>query len=330
MSLFLYIILLISAALFYPLYENDLSFAVLAALLILPVMMLIQIAVTVRELKVLSKSGDTVAHKGERGGINVDIINGSPFAVSELRLRVRTRTSPWGIDDKKIIDASVGASSRIRSVIETDTSHYGVTDLYLDSMEVRDVLGLFRWKVKTHGRKLGSLFVIPRIDEEYRPFAEGIVNAVNFTEDDDGEKTVTTGPGEVIDFRDFMEGDRTVHIHHKLSARFDKDIVKVMGTDDVKPFLFIPLDEDGMDPDTRDRIIERTLNIAYFVGKSGQGAFAEVLSGGIPTETEIKDEESFNSAAMLMAVSAFPYPVPVKGYICCVTGSEEEADYVSR
>ncbi|MBQ7989847.1 MAG: DUF58 domain-containing protein [Oscillospiraceae bacterium] len=271
MTKVIYLILLIAAALFYPLYENILSLAVLVSLLVLPVLSLADMLVKSRQVGVVSPADET-GHKGTHT-VPVRVTNGSISPLSKVDVEISVRYIPF--DERRRVTEHIAVPARSSDTVyvELRADSYGAADVTVERVTVHDLLGLFR-----HRKKIGrtSRFTfIPQAEEKYREAAEKLT--VMMTGDEDGADIPTTAPGDVIDFRDYVPGDRLTLVHHKLSARFDKDIVKIMGAS-ADPSVCIAGDLSA----DRDRVLEECYNMLFFLSETGIQTYLMLTEGVVP------------------------------------------------
>ena len=281
-----YILILIVAAIFYPLYEGILSLTLLAALIVLPFVSLAEMLIRRKKLVVsgaFSEGKTSVIHKGDSAGEDVVIQNPSLFPTSGEICFV-TKNHPYGGDGEEIVqDIAVPSRSDARFTALVSSLHCGVVETELKYLKIHDILGLFTAKVVTDGGTV-STYIIPHISEEYEEEARSIKAARPSESDSEEDMRPTTSPGDVIDFRDFRPGDRMTLIHHKLSARFDKDIVKIMGASGEQKYLLCA-ELDGADPSQRDEILAHVISCAYYLDMLG----AEVLVSAPDVIKDMKD-----------------------------------------
>ncbi|MBQ5312187.1 MAG: DUF58 domain-containing protein [Oscillospiraceae bacterium] len=266
----IYIIILITAILFYPLYKDILSLIVLVTVILLPVATLAELIIRSKKIRIGGgfDGGTTVIYKGEKKDLPLLIKNDSLFPTGCAELCFETESKPFGRKETIVSEISVPSREVCSASAAVATAHCGTVDIKLSYIKVYDLLGLFSLKL-FRDTYSASVSVIPKVSEEYEEEAKLLMSA---SDGGDGDMTPTTAPGDVIDFRDFRPGDRITLIHHKLSARFDKDIVKIMGASGEKRFI-LNADIDGVSPDDRDEIITHVISCAYYLSDMCAGAY---------------------------------------------------------
>lgn len=268
MSRALYLIVLIAAACFYPLYRDDLSYLTLISVLILPVIMLLQLVISAVFLKYKAVGDNIAVYKGSEGEIRIDISNRSVFPLSNVKIRVRTRFLPSGETSGFSAVVPVPALRTQTVTVNVGAEHCGTAEVYVEYIKIYDLLRLFSVKLGK-GRMSGKIYIVPKISESHREYAKALMSAASqASEDTSADDVRPAGSGDVAGFREYAAGDRLSLIHHKLSARFDTDMVKVMsGRDGARYLLTADLSREELaeDLDLRDEILERFMSCAYYI-----------------------------------------------------------------
>ena len=270
----LYFLLLIGAGVFAVLYADVLSFILFAALIILPVFLLVQLIISAFFIKCEALNEKLTAYKGQPCEAAFRISNRSIFPV-HCRVRIKTVISPQGGVARSEVNIPVGARSEEIFSLNLGCEHCCKGEFYVESVQLYDVIRLFsvrRIKNQLHCR----IFVIPKADGNYRDEAESILRAKpeSFFENDIScDKAGSSG--DVCGFREFVPGDRLSLIHYKLSARFDKDIVKQFSAGG-SPKLLLTADLSGKISSERDDMLETLLGTALELYRMGAEAYMAV------------------------------------------------------
>ena len=277
-SRIIYMMLLIAAISFYPLYEDELSLMVMVSLIVLPVLLLADLIVKAGKCRVVCPE-DAVVHKGEHT-LRIKTVNGGISPVSKADMDISVSYLPFG--EREDLSDCVSVPSRGSAAVmqELVMDSYGAADIRVERIRIHDLLGLFTWRRKEDASVRYTC--IPDVDESYREAAEQIEMLISG--ETDGAEIPTTSPGDVIDFRDFHPGDRLTLVHHKLSARFDKDIVKIMGAGR-EPSVCIAADISR----DRDRVLEECYNILFFLAQLGTDVHMMLPEGIVPVGTDTLD-----------------------------------------
>lgn len=276
MTRILYFILLAAAALFFPLYKGALSLATLLTLLILPVLALIRLAVSARLFDGCPPSGDTVITKGSEGEVCIRLTNRSVFALSGCGLRIRAEYAPSGEVRYYNAAVPVPALSSQTASVNINALHCGSVRLTLEYVTLYDEFRLFSVK-RMKNRELGKICIIPDFTDDCSEEGKRIMRLpVNRSDLQNGEFTNMNGsPGDVTGYREFAPGDKMSSIHYKLSARFDKDIVKVMPPVGSKKYL-LSADLSEEDLSVRDVLLEKMLGTAKYLTEQSCEVYAAV------------------------------------------------------
>lgn len=335
-----YILILIAAALFYPLYEDKLSFILLVSLIILPVLLLIQMIISAVFLKCSPKRRSVTMIKGSEGEIGLRITNNSVFPLTSCCICVRADFAPSGETAYYKARIPLPALSSQTVNINMTGKHCGTAQVKLEYIKIHDLLHLFSLKALRKNDVSTAAYIIPKINEKHRELAMELLNAPPPSDCREETELLKSSPepGDVCGFREFAPGDRLSMIHYKLSARFDSDIVKILSAAGGSRFLLTAdlsdaavRGEDGnYDLDMRDILLEKLLSCAFFLMENGAEVFAAVPSGSpcttIPLEfgeaAVFEDRESYFSAAKALAASVHCGAVFEKGFILCPITAE--------
>ena len=328
----LYIFILIGAAAFYLLFADNLSFILLVSLLILPVIMLLQLIISALFLRCSVKADQISSFRGEPCEIAFRITNNSVFPLCGARLRIRSVCYPSETVNITTVTVPVPALQTQTVTLSFGSEHCCRTDITVESVKIYDLLRLFSAKVCK--RKLHcSLFIIPKLREHYMDEARELAARPPETHHNDTDIFRERGngvPGDVCGFRDFLPGDRLSLMHYKLSARFDRDIVKILSVSGASRFL-LTADLTSDSPDERDRALERLMSVAYslcaenvevyIAAPSEQDTFGlPVLSGTEQEELyamELSCGSDYFAAAKALCGADIPAAKSRKGFICC-------------
>ncbi|MCI7766711.1 MAG: DUF58 domain-containing protein [Oscillospiraceae bacterium] len=332
MTRFLYIFILIGAAAFYLLFADNLSFILLIALLILPVIMLLQLIISALFLRCSVKAEQITAFRGEPCEIAFRITNNSVFPLCGARLRIRSVCHPS--ETVKITNVVVPVPALQTSTVTLGfgSEHCSRVDITVENIKLYDLLRLFSARVCKR-RLHCSLFVIPKLREHYMDEARELAarSADSAYTDSDNFRERGNGiPGDVCGFRDFLPGDRLSLMHYKLSARFDRDIVKILSVNGAARFL-LTADLSSDSPDERDGVLERLMSVAYYLCGENAEVYIAAPSGkdtfGLPVLSGTGNEELFAiklcsgsdyfAAAKALCGANIPAAENHRDFICC-------------
>lgn len=327
----LYIILLIAAAFFYPLYEDKLSFITLVTLIILPVILLCQLIISAVFLKCSVPRESVTIFRGGEGEICLRLSNNSVFPLSGCKVRVKVIFRPTG--EVRYYTAAVPLPALRTETVSVNIGgrHCGAAEAYLEYVKIYDLLRLFSVK-KFRSKKLcGTMYIIPKISEKYFDEARRILSLPPCESLAESEYTRSSGsgtPGDVCGFREFAPGDRLSMMHYKLSARFDSDIVKILSVQNSSRYLLsadISASGSGNDLDTRDNILEKLMSCAYYLNEQNAEVYTAVPVGSSCRKimldsgeaAEYIDRASYFPIARALAAADFQGIPPENGFIYC-------------
>lgn len=273
----LYFFLLIAAAVFYPLFRDDLSFILLVTLLIIPAVLAVLLLVSSGRLRFKLNEKDERTARGEGIKLEVKIKNLSVLPVANCRINVMYRMA----DSKKTEKYTVGLSLKSKAeelvTVVLVPEHCGVMEYSVKSAEISDFIGLFKRKKKLDMN--GSVFVLPR-ELPCSPATEEIPAR----KDDAGMINAGRGsdPMEIAALREYADGDRMNRIHWKLSSRTEGLIVKELADNYSGKIMLIADTNACRDNYERDRVLDVFMSLGGFVIKNmGQCSW---LSGENDTE----------------------------------------------
>ncbi|MDE7294819.1 MAG: DUF58 domain-containing protein [Oscillospiraceae bacterium] len=287
MSRILYIFILITAICFYPLYRDNLSYIILISVTALPVLMAVQLAVSAKLLTHSIKKNSSAIFKGNEGEAQITLVNNSFFPMSGVRVGVRITYLPTGETRRQTADIPLPARSSQTVTVGITPKNCGEARVFLEYVKVYDLLHLFSVKLFKNEGMIGRVCIIPKVEAKYSEEAAALMQERSAASgNDEGSKGDSGAFGDVSGYRDFIPGDRLSRLHHKLSARFDKDIVRVMSPDSSGHFLLTAdlsagfganfgnadhsnADNIGNTPDKRDKRLEKLISMAYYLVQEG-------------------------------------------------------------
>lgn len=333
MTRILYILILIGGAAFYLLFADTLSFVLLISLIILPVILLTELMISSAFLKCSVKTEKVTSFRGEPCEAAFCISNNSVFPLPNTRLRIKTVCYPSGEVNYSIVNIPLPALRTETVTLTLGSEHCCRAEITVESVKIYDLLRIF--SAKRFKRKMNcTAYIIPKLKEQYAEEANALLHCfgTEFSEESETVRERGNGvPGDVCGFREFLPGDRLSLMHYKLSARFDKDIVKIMNVSGETRFL-LTADLSSEDHDRRDAALERLMSVAYYLALQGAEVYGAVpphidpfshttgesyiLRGETGTAVRIKDGSDYFSAARLFCGEDFPAAEGMRGFIC--------------
>ncbi len=247
----LYIIFLIAAAVFYPLFRDDLSFILLCTLLIFPAVMLVLLIAEVRAVKIRVRDFPGRIVRGEKLCMKIHIRNPLFVPVSCCAVTVLYRIGE-GSFEKYVITIPLRARSSENVELSIIPKHCGAVECLIKKAVFYDFIGLL-----SKGVKLDISMTAAVMPREY-PFCSSGEDDVSSLKDSSSaaKLSVIGGPAEVSGLRDYRDGDRINSIHWKLSSRSESFIVKEFSEPAAGTVLVIPDVCSSEDFSAKDRIMD--------------------------------------------------------------------------
>ena len=100
---------------------------------------------------------------------------------------------------------------------------------------------------------------------------------------------------EVSGIREYAPGDSMKNIHHKLSSRMSKLMVKEYAAEEGSDDGFVFIDDDSAQPDVRDSMLEFMYNVIYLRLKTDKKATGYILKGTAAAPVEITSKEDIDN-----------------------------------
>lgn len=191
---------------------------------------------------------------------------------------------------KKYFDLHYDENGQYSIVFADMTKHYGVVGISIDKIKIYDYMKLFAFKIPF------------KYENEVYIFPQSSSSAMDLgglkTDDDEGVGDMIASSFDksrenVIDLREYRQGDHIKSIHWKLSARMDELMVKEYDElISAKILLFI----DGTNTDDRDHWIEQIFFICRSLGQELMEYDIGWLCGGKHIKYTINKTDGFMSA----------------------------------
>lgn len=256
----LYFIMLIAAAIFYPLFKDDLSFILLVTLAALPFVLGIILAVSARRLKITAGDNSFTGTRGDPITVELTVKNPTPVPVSSLGLVVRYGMEGEKEEGKYTVSLPLKACSEEKISVTLKGEHCGVLRFRIEKASASDLIGLFRMKIKTDIS--GKAVLLPKELPCYPSFEE-----IPAQKDDCGRIYAGRGndPSEIAALREYVDGDRINRIHWKLSSRTSELIVKELSDDYSGRIMLIPDTDACRSMSERDTVLDIFFSLGKFL-----------------------------------------------------------------
>ncbi len=256
-----YGVLLLAAIIFHIFVVDYISFWILAFLVMLP---LVSLLVTVlamggvtAELIIMNAS----ILKNEPLPIQLKIYNKYLFATCMARVKLSIRNEL--LQQEQIRTFFMAASHSGQTVVEVISSEYcGMLRCSIAELRIYDALGLFSFRKKAESSYLVS--VLPSVYP---------LMAINSEILQDIQNNITSrtmkgnDPSEIMDVREYRDGDRLARIHWKLSDKYDQLMVKDFG-DPISNDVLLLFDLNGNSSVEISGLLDAVYSISNFLIKN--------------------------------------------------------------
>ncbi len=256
-----YGVLLLAAIIFHIFVVDYISFWILAFLVMLP---LVSLLVTVlamggvtAELIIMNAS----RLKNEPLPIQLKIYNKYLFATCMARVKLSIRNEL--LQQEQIRTFFMAASHSGQTVVEVISSEYcGMLRCSIAELRIYDALGLFSFRKKAESSYLVS--VLPSVYP---------LMAINSEILQDIQNNITSrtmkgnDPSEIMDVREYRDGDRLARIHWKLSDKYDQLMVKDFG-DPISNDVLLLFDLNGNSSVEISGLLDAVYSISNFLIKN--------------------------------------------------------------
>ena len=224
--IFLYILLIVIALLFYVLYNGPVSFYLFFFLLILPVVGFIWLFIASRRIKIGFRSDSRVYPKGHDSPFLLSLENKSSLLIPNAVIFVRYLNSLTNKGSVIKIVTPIYAKNTQLLRISVTSEHYGSISANIEKIKLFDFLKISRLRLssKRFSRTPVSVTFIP----EYIPLDNNVTNYADYGLESDrfSEHKPGDDPSEIFDIHEYQYGDRISRIHWKLTAKSDTTYVK--------------------------------------------------------------------------------------------------------
>ena len=156
----LYIIMLIAAAIFYPLFKDDLSFILLVTLIAVPFVLGAMLLITAKSIKIRAGEKSFLGVRGEAVTLELTVKNPTLLPVSSFRINMRYGMEGEKEQGKYSVSLPLKAHAEEKVAVNLKAEHCGVLRFKIDNAAVSDLIGLFKFKIKTD--IFGNVILLPK------------------------------------------------------------------------------------------------------------------------------------------------------------------------
>ena len=153
--------------------------------------------------------------------IQINIENKSIFPIHHIESIIRCENIVFSTSDRKRIHVSVAGKDKEQFVLPMSSRYCGRIDLIVEKCRVYDWFDLTYRSVKTHQE--GCYYAYP--EEKFQEI-EKIHDGASEGEEITYKHVVGNDISEILQIREYRQGDSIKNIHWKLSAKTDKILLK--------------------------------------------------------------------------------------------------------
>lgn len=178
-----------------------------------------------RRLKFDQQLAIPLQERGGDGLLQLRLVNRQLAAFSQVKLQIRL---PGASDQPRTVQQQLtllpGDTQKIS--LSYPCPHCGEYAVGLVGLQVTDLFGLFRIRIRRRTRLAGSLLqqvVLPRVNDQQNVLLPGLLLA---EQSDEPSPRVSSEVDAIANLREMQSGDSFKRIHWKVSARLGEWIVK--------------------------------------------------------------------------------------------------------
>ncbi len=229
----------------YRTYDGFIMLVFFAAVSLISFIMLVLGRIT---LRCSFEQSTLYVQRGQQYTIRYRLKNVMPFPITRVGIL---------FDDVKKPQAFTVGAANTAIVTRTDVKeHCGCYFTGVKKICVYDFFRVLGFCIKTPG--VAKIVSLPRLfDVNTDKYVESMLFAEN-----DSDKIAIKG-SEVREVREYRDGDSLKNIHHKLSSRMSKLMVKEYVAEDENDDIFFFCENDAVNPKTRDDMLEFMYNVMY-------------------------------------------------------------------
>ena len=291
-----YIILVALIFVFHILYKGDLSFVLLAFLVLMPIVLFVLLIIQTAMLKITVSCAAKSAERGKPEILKIILDNPTFFPITACRLTVRYKSffpPDKPVSEKYSLVVPVSQRTRESVTLSFTPEHCGYVDISMKSTKISDILGLSVLFKKI--RFTDRIVVLPAIF----PFNPDMEKSFTYSSDSDAFSAVKAGddPSEIFQLREYRDGDSMNRIHWKLSSRGESFIVKELSMPISSRVLILCDTGACKNAASADSVLDMTATLASFLsGMQAAYTIAAASDDGTIFTAEVSDQETLLSA----------------------------------
>lgn len=198
--------------------------------------------------------------------IQIIVENKGIFPANHIENVIRCENIVFGTSDRKSIHISVPAKSIEEFILPISSRYCGRIDLFVEKCCVYDWFDLTYRTVKVH--KEGCYYSYPK--EKFQPL-EKINDGISEGEEITYKHVVGNDVSEILQIREYRQGDSIKNIHWKLSAKSSKILIKELDCPNDNSILVLFDYAKKEERDTNNNILTAVSNISNQLMKERKG-----------------------------------------------------------
>jgi uncharacterized protein (DUF58 family) len=253
-----YGLLLVAALVFHIFIVDYISFWILAFLVMLPLISMLSTTLAMRGVTAELIIKNASIQKNEELPIQLKVYNKFFFLACRVRVKLAIRNEL--LQQEQTRTFFITASHSGQTVEQIFSSQYcGMLSCSIAELRIYDALGLFSFRKNTD-----SSYFIAVLPSVYP------LMAINSTILQDVLKNVPSiivkgnDPSEIIEIRDYRDGDQHARIHWKLSAKYNQLMVKDFG-DPISYDVLMMFDLNGTSNEQLSGLLDAVYSISDFL-----------------------------------------------------------------
>lgn len=258
---FEYGLLLLAAVVFHIFIVDYISFWILAFLIMLPLVSMLITALGMRGVTAELLIKNTPIQKNEALPIQLKIYSKSFFLACRVRVKLTIRNE--SLQQEQTRTFFITANDSGQTVEQVISSQYcGMLSCSIAELRIYDALGLFSFSKKTESNYF--IVVLPSV---YPLMAINSAFLQDLQNNSPSRIMKGNDPSEIIDIREYRDGDRLAKIHWKLSDKYDQLMVKDFG-DPYSNNVLMLFDLNGTNNEQLDGLLDAVYSISNFLLKN--------------------------------------------------------------
>lgn len=275
----MYFILLYAVLAYSVLYRTYDGYIMLVFVVSASVLSLIMLILSRFGLKYGFKQKTIYVTRNREYVLRYDIKNSMPFPVTRVDIAYAGQKKPQSF--------TVGAANTAIVTKKDVKEHCGCYRAAVNKITLYDFFRVFSLKIKNPG--VVKIVSLPRLfDVNTKEYIDGMLCVEN-----ENDRLSIKG-SEVSEIRDYAPGDSMKNIHHKLSSRMSKLMVKEYAAEEGDDDGFIFFDDINAEPDVRDTMLEFMYNVMYLRLSTHKKITGYIMEKVLAVPVEITSKEELD------------------------------------